>query len=120
MIALLVGDLPRSIAFYRHLGVEFPADAEERPAIQVPIGGEHQLVLSTRFAKLIPGYEPALGLARIVLEFFVDEELSVDRTYEELVNAGYSGRRPPFRTDLGAYMCMVDDPDENVVLVTAV
>jgi predicted lactoylglutathione lyase len=119
MVALLVADLHRSIAFYRHLGVSFPADADDRPAVQVPIGGEHQLVLTTSFARLIPGYEPPLGLARIVLEFFVDGEGSVDRTYAELVDAGYRARRPPFRTDFGAYMCMVDDPDENVVLVTA-
>jgi hypothetical protein len=35
------------------------------------------------------------------------------------VDAGFHGRRRPFLTDFGAYMCMVDDPDENVVLVTA-
>jgi predicted lactoylglutathione lyase len=114
-----VADLPRSIAFYRHLGIEFPSDASERPAVQVPIGREHQFVLTTRFAKLVPGYEPQPGPARVVLEFFVDDEASVDRTYTELVSAGYGSRRPPFRTDFGAYMCMVDDPDENVVLVTA-
>src|SRR5438045_1655884 len=101
MVALLVADLPRSMAFYRHLGIEFPPDAAERPAVQVPIGGEHQLVLTTRFAKLIPGYAPQRGLARIVLEFFVDDDASVDRTYAELVGAGYGGRRPPFRTDFG-------------------
>ena len=119
MIALLVADLPRSIAFYRHLGIAFPPDAAERPAVQVPIGGDHQFVLTTRFAQLIPGYEPQPGLARVILEFFVDDDASVDRTYTELVGAGYGGRRPPFRTDFGAYMCMVDDPDKNVVLVTA-
>ena len=119
MIALLVADLPRSIAFYRRLGVEFPEGAEARPAVQVPIGGEHQLVLTTRFAALIPGYEPQPGLARVVLEFFVDDEAAVDRTYVELLDAGHHGRRPPFRTDFDAYMCMVDDPDENVVLITA-
>jgi predicted lactoylglutathione lyase len=119
MVALLVADLPRSIAFYRRLGVEFPEDADERPAVQVSIGGEHQLVLTTRFARLIPGYQQPTGLTRIVLEFFVDDEASVDRMYAELVDAGYPGRRAPFLTDFGAYMCMVDDPDENVVLVTA-
>jgi catechol 2,3-dioxygenase-like lactoylglutathione lyase family enzyme len=119
MVALLVADLPRSIAFYRRLGVEFPDDADERPAVQVSIGGEHQLVLTTRFARLIPEYEPKAGLARIALEFFVDDDAAVDHMYAELVGAGYHGRRPPFLTDFGAYMCMVDDPDENVVLVTA-
>ncbi len=120
MVALLVADLPRSIAFYRRLGIEFPKDAEERAAVQVSIGGEHQLVLTTRFAESIPGYEPPTGLGRIVLEFFVDDDASVDRTYAGLVEAGHHGRRPPFRSDFGAYMCIVEDPDENLVLVTAV
>jgi predicted lactoylglutathione lyase len=119
MIALLVADLPRSIAFYRRLGIQFPPGAEQRPAAQVPIGDEHQLVLTTRFADAIPGYRPQIGLARIVLEFFVGDDASVDAKYAELTGAGHHGRRPPFRTDFGAYMCMVDDPDENVVLVTA-
>jgi catechol 2,3-dioxygenase-like lactoylglutathione lyase family enzyme len=119
MIALLVAELPRSIAFYRHFGIEFPKDADGRQAVEVPIGGGHRLVLTTRFAESIPGYEPRAGLMRIVLEFFVDDEAAVDRMYTALVGAGYRGRRPPFTSDFGAYMCMVDDPDENVVLVTA-
>jgi hypothetical protein len=30
-----------------------------------------------------------------------------------------TARRAPFRTDFNAWMCMVDDPDGNTVLVTA-
>ena len=119
MVVLLVADLPRSIAFYRHLGIKFPVDAAERHSVQVSIGGRHQLVLTTRFSERIPGYEPRTGLARIVLEFFIDDDASVDRMYAELVDSGYHGQRPPFLTEFGAYMCMVEDPDENVVLVTA-
>ena len=39
--------------------------------------------------------------------------------FDELTDAGYPGRRAPFLTDFGAYMCLVDDPDGNTVLVTA-
>ncbi|MEA2606825.1 MAG: hypothetical protein QOI00_1582, partial [Chloroflexota bacterium] len=35
MVVLLVEDLPRSLGFYRRLGVEFPAGAEGRTDIQV-------------------------------------------------------------------------------------
>jgi hypothetical protein len=49
MVVLLIDDLPRSLAFYRRLGVEFPAGAAERTDIQVPIGDDHQLVLTTAY-----------------------------------------------------------------------
>lgn len=118
MVVLLVADVARSVAFYRRLGVVFPPGAEARPDVQVPIGDEHQLVLTTSFARAIPGYEPARG-GGIVIEFFVDGDDRVDATFAELTEAGYAGRRPPFWTSFGAYMAMVDDPDGNVVLVTA-
>jgi predicted lactoylglutathione lyase len=119
MVVLLIEDLPRSLAFYRLLGVEFPPDADQRRDIQVSIGDEHQLVLTTSFAAAIPGYEPGIGASKIVLEFFVDGNPAVDATYRQVTEAGHPGRREPFVTDFGAYMAMVDDPDGNVVLITA-
>jgi uncharacterized glyoxalase superfamily protein PhnB len=54
-----------------------------------------------------------------MLEFFVEGDDAVDATYAELVAAGSRSRRAPFRTDFGAYMGLVDDPDGNTVLITA-
>ena len=119
MVVLLVDAIPPSLAFYRRLGVEFPDDADERTDVQVPLGGGHQLVITTTFARAVPDREPAAGGSRIILEFFVDGRSAVDAKYAELTGAGYHGRREPFLTGFGAYMCMVDDPDGNTVLVTA-
>ena len=119
MVVLLVEDLPRSMAFYRRLGVEFPVGAEDRPSVVVPIGDAHQLVLSTTFAANDPDRTAPSGGSRIMLEFFVDGREAVDRAFAELTAAGYHGRREPFTTSFDAYMCLVDDPDGNTVLVTA-
>jgi len=119
MVVLLIEDLPRSLAFYRRLGVEFPADAEQRTDIQVPIGDSHQMVLTTGFVRNDPDRQPPSGGSRIMLEFFVDGDAAVDAKWTELTDAGYRGRRAPWRTDFQAYMCLVDDPDGNTVLVTA-
>jgi catechol 2,3-dioxygenase-like lactoylglutathione lyase family enzyme len=119
MVVLLIADLPRSLAFYRRLGVEFPADAETRTDVQVPIGDRHQLVLTTTFVRNLPDHEPPSGGSRAILEFFVDGNDAVDAKYAELTGAGYRGRRAPFLTGFGAYMGIVDDPDGNTVLVTA-
>ena len=119
MVVLLIEDLPRSLAFYRRLGVEFPPDADERVDVQVPIGDSHQLVLTTSFVQVDIDRESPSGGSRVMLEFFVDSNDAVDEKYAELTAAGYHGRRAPFTTYFGAYMCLVDDPDGNTVLVTA-
>jgi len=119
MVVLVIEDLPRSLAFYRRLGVAFPPDAEERTDVQVPLGDNHQLVLTTTFVRNDPDRQPPSGGSRIVLEFFVDGYAEVDAKYVELTAAGYRGRREPWLTSFDAYMCMVDDPDGNTVLVTA-
>ena len=119
MVVLLIEDLPRSLAFYRRLGVEFPPDADQRVDVQVPIGDSHQLVLTTSFVQVDIDRESPSGGSRVMLEFFVDGNDAVDEKYAELTAAGYHGRRAPFTTYFGAYMCLVDDPDGNTVLVTA-
>jgi hypothetical protein len=107
------------VAFYRRLGVEFPHDVETRVDVSVDIGGGHRLVITTTFVGNDQDRVPPSGGARTMLEFFVDDPSAVDATYTELTDAGYHGRRAPFRTDFDAYMCLVDDPDGNTVLVTA-
>jgi predicted lactoylglutathione lyase len=119
MVVLLIEDLPRSLAFYGRLGVDFPPDAATKTDIQVPIGDSHQMVLTTQFVRNDPDRQPPSGGSRIVLEFFVDGNDAVDAKFVELTQAGYRGRREPWLTSFGAYMCMVDDPDGNTVLVTA-
>jgi catechol 2,3-dioxygenase-like lactoylglutathione lyase family enzyme len=119
MVVLLVEDLARSVAFYRRLGVEFPADVEQRRDVVVDLGGGHNLVISTTFLANDVEREAPKGGARTFLEFFVDGDAAVDAKFAELTEAGYHARRAPFTTDFGAYMCLVDDPDGTTVLVTA-
>jgi predicted lactoylglutathione lyase len=119
MVVLLVEDLARSVAFYRRLGVAFPDDVESRPSVVVDMGGDHKLVLSTTFLRNINDHVPPTGDGRVMLEFFVDGDAAVDAVCAELVDAGHRSRREPFRTDFGAYMGLVDDPDGNTVLITA-
>jgi len=119
MVVLLIEDMARLLAFYRRLGVRFPADADERTDIVVPIGDQHQLVLTTTFVRNDPERRPPSGGSRIDLGFFVDGNAAVDALFRELTEAGHHGRREPFLTNFNAYMGMVDDPDGNTVLITA-
>jgi predicted lactoylglutathione lyase len=119
MVVLLVEDMTRSVGFYRRLGVTFPDDAVGRRDNVVALGGGHQLVLSTTFGRNVHDYVVPTGDGRVMLEFFVDGNDAVDVVCADLVGAGFRARRQPFRTDFGAYMGLVDDPDGNTVLVTA-
>jgi catechol 2,3-dioxygenase-like lactoylglutathione lyase family enzyme len=118
VVVLMIEDLPRSVAFYRRLGVEFPPGVEERRDVVVDIGGGHNIVWTTTFARNDPDRVVPSG-STVALEFFVPSNGDVDRLYAELTAAGHHGRQPPFLTDFGASMCLVDDPDGNMVLVTA-
>ena len=44
MVVLMIADLSRSVAFYRRLGVEFPADVDGRRDVVVDMGGGHNIV----------------------------------------------------------------------------
>ena len=119
MVVLLVEDIPRSLAFYRHLGIEFPDGADERRDVGVDIGDGRTIIWSTTFGGNYPNRAAPSGGSRIMLEFFVDGYAAVDAAHAELAAAGYHVVREPFVTNFDAYMCLVDDPDGNTVLVTA-
>lgn len=121
MFVLIVEDMGRSLAFYRRLGLEFPEGSDEKTGLAVDIGGGLKMIWSTNFAALNdPGRELPAGGYRMLVEFFLDGgDGEVDALYTSLTEAGYVGHRAPFRSDFGAYMAMVDDPDGNTVLITA-
>jgi len=121
MFVSIVEDMGRSLAFYRRLGLTFPEGSEEQTGLALDIGGGLKMIWSTDFAALNdPGRELATGGYRMMVEFFLDGgDREVDALYASLTEAGYEGHRAPFRSDFGAYMAMVDDPDGNTVLITA-
>jgi uncharacterized glyoxalase superfamily protein PhnB len=119
MVVLLVEDVARSLAFYRHLEIEFPAGADERRDIGVDIGDGRTIIWTTTFGRYDPNRITPSGGSRIMLEFFVEGNAAVDATFAELAAAGYDVIREPFVTDFDAYMCLVDDPDGNTILITA-
>ena len=119
MVVPLVDNIPRALAFYRRLGVEFAPGADERSDVGVDIGDGRKIISSTTFGRNDPNRQTPSGGSRIMLEFFVEGNAAVDAKWAELTAAGYHGRREPWLTNFRAYMCLVDDPDGNTVLVTA-
>jgi hypothetical protein len=94
----------------------FPVAASSITRSQCPTDG-HQSTTNTE-SSIARSLSPGCACARVDGRS-VDGNAAVDAKFAELTEAGYHGRREPWLTSFNAYMCMVDDPDGNTVLVTA-
>jgi len=116
-IGLVVADLPASLAFYRRLGLEIPAEADSEPHVEVTLPGGLRLAWDGE--ETIKSFHPAWtapsGGRRIDLAFQCDTPAEVDKVYEELVEAGYAGQVKPWDAFWGQRYAIVHDPDGNPV-----
>jgi catechol 2,3-dioxygenase-like lactoylglutathione lyase family enzyme len=113
LIGIVVDDMARSLAFYRELGLAVPADADERPHVELELPGGLRLAWDSadEIRSFDPDWKPGTGDQRIGLAFLLDSPEAVDRTYERLTSMGHSGRRAPFDAPWGQRYATVDDPD---------
>src|SRR5258705_4255305 len=91
MVVLLIEDVPRSLAFYRRLGVEFAPDADTKTDLQVPIGDQHQIVLTTQFVPDEPDPQPPSGGGPSLLRVFFHPGGRGDAPVSPASRAGYFG-----------------------------
>jgi predicted lactoylglutathione lyase len=119
MIGLVVRDMAASLAFYRRLGLEIPADEDAKRFVEHRMKSGVTLFWDTVWTdRHDPDHRPVGRGYGILLEFFLTDADAVDAKYAELTAAGYHGRLTPQQTE-GPYAAMVDDPDGNVALITA-
>lgn len=116
-IGLVVSDMAESLAFYRRLGLDIPADADKEPHVEAPLPGGLKLVWDS--AETVRSFDPSWtspqGGARMALAFQCDSPADVDKTYEDLVDAGYEGHLQPWDAPWGMRYAVVHDPDGNGV-----
>jgi catechol 2,3-dioxygenase-like lactoylglutathione lyase family enzyme len=69
LIGIVVEDMARSLAFYRRLGLDVPADADAQPHFEVTLAGGMRLAWDTveTIRSFDPGFE-ATGCSSIALE----------------------------------------------------
>ncbi len=120
MVGLMVRNMAASLEFYRRLGLQIPEGSEQEPFVQKRVESGVSIFWDTVFAdKYDPKREVPEAGYQIVFEFLLKDNEAVGPKYEELTrHYGYRGRREPVQT-FGPYAAMVDDPDGNVVLLTA-
>jgi uncharacterized glyoxalase superfamily protein PhnB len=115
-IGVVVADMPRALAFYRRLGLEFPDGAESEGHVEAAVAGI-RVMLDTEetIRSFDPDWQPPSGGHRIAMAFRCDSPAEVDETYEELLGAGGSSHKEPWDAFWGMRYAEVKDPDGNIV-----
>jgi catechol 2,3-dioxygenase-like lactoylglutathione lyase family enzyme len=117
LIGMVVEDMARSLAFYRRLGLDLPADADREPHVETTLPGGLRLAWDTveTVRSFDPDWAAPSGSPRVGLAFLMDGPAGVDRAYEELTSLGYAGHKPPWDAPWGQRYAVVHDPDGNSV-----
>lgn len=117
MIGLVANDLPRTLAFYRTLGLDVPAHAEGGQHVEITLPGGTRLAWDTVevVRSFDPGWAPPSGGHRAALAFRCAGPADVDATYAAMVGAGFSGHLPPWDAPWGQRYAVLHDPDGTAV-----
>ncbi|MFB9236475.1 VOC family protein [Plantactinospora siamensis] len=117
LLGLVAADLPASLAFYRRLGVDIPADADAQPHVEVTLPGGLRLAWDTieTIHAFDPGWSASAGGSRMSLAFDCAEPAQVDAVYADMVAAGAAGHLAPFDAFWGQRYAVLHDPDGNAV-----
>jgi catechol 2,3-dioxygenase-like lactoylglutathione lyase family enzyme len=115
VVGLVVTDMAATLAFYRRLGLEIPAEADSAPHAEVPLPGGLRLTFDS--VEVMTSFDPEFTLAPggPSLAFLADSPQSVDKTYQELMAAGYHGHLAPWDAFWGQRYAVVHDPDGHTV-----
>ena len=120
-IGLVVADMAASLAFYRRLGLDIPADADTAPHAEATLPGGLRVLWDTEetIRSFDPEWARPTGGERVGLAFLCDSPAEVDSHYAELTGAGYKGHLEPWDADWGQRYALVLDPDGCAVSLFA-
>jgi catechol 2,3-dioxygenase-like lactoylglutathione lyase family enzyme len=113
-IGLAAADLAKSLAFYRRLGLDIPAEADHEPHAEAVLPGGIRLMWDTHdsLRGFDPDWTPSTGGPS--LAFLCADAAEVDRVYQELSTSGEAGGqsvKPPWDAPWGQRYAIVKDPD---------
>lgn len=114
---IAVADMAASLAFYRRLGLDLPAEADSQPHVEVVLPGGLKLLFDTdeTITSFDDSFSPPTGEGRIGLGFECDDPAAVDATHDALVAAGARSHLAPWDAFWGQRYAVVEDPDGNHV-----
>ena len=118
VLELVVADMAATLAFYRHVGLDIPPDADQEPHVDVERSGGLRLAFDTE--DTIRSFDPQWsrppgGGHRVALAFACESPAAVDAAYADLTGAGYVGHLAPWDAFWGMRYAVVHDPDGTPV-----
>ena len=118
-IGVVVEDIGRARDFYRHVDLEFPADATGHA--EVTLAGGLRLMFDTVevMRSFDPDWTAPTGSPRTTLAFSFATPAEVDAKFEELVAAGAQPHKPPWDAFWGMRYAILRDPDGNELALYA-
>jgi catechol 2,3-dioxygenase-like lactoylglutathione lyase family enzyme len=116
VIELVVADMATTLAFYRHLGLDLPAEADAEPHVEADLGGI-RIAWDTEdtIRSFDPSWSPPSGGHSMALACTCTSPAEVDAAYAELTGAGYPGHLAPWDAFWGMRYAVVHDPDGRPV-----
>jgi catechol 2,3-dioxygenase-like lactoylglutathione lyase family enzyme len=120
-IGIVVKDMPRSIAFYRLLGLPIADGEEYAPHVEFENANGYSIGFDTEAAvkERDDQWRDPTGSARVNLQFELATPQQVDETYARVTAAGAGVYAAPFDAFWGQRFARVTDPDGNVVSLFA-
>ena len=120
-IGIVVKDMPRSVAFYRALGLPIPDGEENAPHVEVanPDGYTIGFDIEEAVLHADPDWRKPEGSQRVSLQFECATPAEVDATYAKLIALGAGVYKEPWDAFWGQRFGRVTDPDGNVVSLFA-
>lgn len=116
MIGLVVADIPRSVAFYRDLGLDVPDFEPGSPYVEttLPNGLRISWNAVEMVEKIDGHWVPPVG-NRMGMAFLCDSPADVDEAHDRLVGLGHPSAKAPWDAFWGQRYAQVADPDGNLV-----
>lgn len=115
-LGIVVEDMARSLAFYRLLGLEIPADSDGEGHVELNLARGLRLMLDTvEVVQSFSDWNPPTGGHRMEMAFLCSSPDEVDKQHAAMVKAGYESHLAPFDAPWGQRYATVLDPDSNPV-----
>ena len=105
-------DMAATLAFYRRLGLDIPAEADDAPHAEAVLPGGIRLMWDSHetLRSMDPDWQPPTDPGGS-LAFLCAEAAEVDAVYDDMVNAGFTGHLKPWDAVWGQRYAVLKDPD---------
>lgn len=120
-VGLVVKDMPRTLAFYRSLGLNIPAEEDLAPHVEFTGAGGLVMGFDTEemVLKTDPKWTAPAGGQRVNLQFELGSAAEVNTLYAQLLTVGAGEYAAPWDAFWGQRFARVKDPDGNIVSLFA-